>query len=68
MKPHELRLAQEHVKMVRHLRNLTAFIESPERFSQIDRASRALMRRQADLLEEYISVLEQRMQILNIPL
>lgn len=67
MKPHELRLAQEHARASRHLRNLRLFIDDPERFNAIDFQQRALILDQVDVLSQYVDILGQRMTLLNIP-
>lgn len=67
MKPFELRLAQEHLKSSRHLKNLEAFIGDPSRFDRIPSEQRALMLEQVDLLRQYVKVLEKRLENLGIP-
>lgn len=67
MKPFELRLAQEHLKSSRHLKNLEAFINDPFRFDRTPYEHRALMLEQVDLLRRYVKVLEKRLQNLGIP-
>ena len=67
MKPFELRLAQEHLKSSRHLKNLEAFINDPSRFDRIPYEHRALMLEQVDLLRRYVKVHEKRLKILGIP-
>lgn len=68
MKPHELRLAQEHARAARHLRNLRLFIDDASRFNRIDERQRALILDQVDALSRYVDILEQRMSLLNIPI
>lgn len=67
MKPFELRLAQEHLKSSRHLKNLEAFINDSSRFDRIPYEQRALMLEQVDLLRRYVKVLEKRLENLGIP-
>lgn len=67
MKPHELQLAREHARKALHLRNLRAFIADKSRFNRIDERQQALIREQADALEHYVKILEQRMALLKIP-
>ena len=67
MKPHELRLAQEHARSARHLRNLKSFISDASRFSKLDKQQQTLILMQADALEKYVIVLEKRLKLLNIP-
>lgn len=67
MKPYELRLAQEHVRAARHLRNLRLFIDDAARFNKLDQLQRSLMLEQSDVLSRYVDILEQRMTLLNIP-
>lgn len=68
MKPHELRLAQEHARAARHLRNLRTFIDDTIRFNRLDERQRALILDQVDALSRYVDILEQRMSLLNIPI
>ena len=68
MKPFELRLAQEHLKSSRHLKNLEAFINDQSRFDRIPYEQRALMLEQVDLLRNYVRVLEKRLKNLSIPI
>lgn len=67
MKPFELRLAQEHLKSSRHLKNLEAFINDPSRFDRIPSEQRTLMLEQVDLLRRYVKVLEKRLENLGLP-
>lgn len=67
MKPFELRLAQEHLKSSRHLKNLEAFINDLSRFDRIPHEQRTLMLEQVDLLRRYVKVLEKRLENLGIP-
>ncbi|MBD5243186.1 MAG: hypothetical protein HDS60_03760 [Barnesiella sp.] len=68
MKPHELRLAQEHARAARHLRNLNSFVEDKSRFPFLDTQQRNLILEQIDALERYVKVLEKRLKLLNIPI
>lgn len=67
MKPFELRLAQEHLKVSRHLKNLEAFINDPSRFDHLPNEQRSLMLEQEDTLRRYVKILEKRLKILGIP-
>lgn len=67
MKPHELRIAQEHARQARHLRNLRLFIDDPTRFNRIDPRHQALILEQADALSCYVDILEKRLALFNIP-
>lgn len=67
MKPYELRLAQEHARVARHLRNLRLFIDDTGRFDRLDERRRALILEQADALARYVDILERRMTLLKIP-
>lgn len=67
MKPHEPQLAREHACKALHLRNLRASIADKSRFNCIDQRQQALIREQADALERYVKLLEQRMSLLKIP-
>ncbi|MGN0238280.1 MAG: crAss001_48 related protein [Lepagella sp.] len=67
MKPFELRLAHEHLKVSRHCKNLQSYIDDEVRFSRLPREQRSLMLEQAEILEEYKEVLEKRLKLLNIP-
>lgn len=68
MKPFELRLAQEHLKASRHLKNLETFIGDNARFDRIPIEQRNLMLKQADLLRQYVDILEKRLENLGIPI
>lgn len=67
MKPHELRLAQEHARTSAHLRNLRLFINDASRFSLLDPKQQSLMRQQAEVLADYVDILRQRLTLLKIP-
>ena len=68
MKPIELRLAQEHLKASRHLKNLETFIGDSSRFDRIPVMQRTLMLRQKDMLRQYVDILEKRLENLGIPI
>lgn len=68
MKPFELRLAQEHLKASRHLKNLDAFINDTVRFNRVSEEQSSLMLKQSDLLFQYVDVLEKRLENLGIPI
>lgn len=67
MKPHELRLAQEHARTSARLRNLRIFINDASRFSLLDPQQQSLMRQQAEVLVDYVDILRQRLTLLKIP-
>lgn len=67
MKPFELRLANEHLKASRHLKNLNTFIADRTRFGLLPAEHRSLMLRQSELMTQYVEVLEKRLSILGIP-
>lgn len=67
MKQFEIRLAHEHAKASRRLRNLDAFIGNSSRFDIIPVEHQRLMIEQAELLALYVGVLEKRLKILGIP-
>ena len=67
MKPFELRLAHEHLKVSRHCKNLQSFIEDEVKFSRLPREQRSLMIEQARILQEYKEILGKRLKLLNIP-
>lgn len=67
MKPFELRLAHEHLKVSRHCKNLQSFIEDEVKFYRLPREQRSLMIEQARILQEYKEILGKRLKLLNIP-
>lgn len=68
MKPFELRIAHEYLKVTRHCKNLQSFIEDEVKFYRLPREQRSLMIEQARILQEYQEVLGKRLKLLNIPL
>lgn len=68
MKPFELRLAQEHLKSSRHLKNLSNFTSDPSRFNLLPIEQRSLMLEQEATLSRYVNILEKRLQNLGIPI
>ncbi len=67
MRPFELRLAEQHSRNSRHLKNLRAFIDDPSRFNLLDPEDRTLIIEQCRLMGELDTVLEARLTRLNIP-
>ena len=67
MRPFELRLAEQHSRNSRHLKNLRAFIDDPSRFNLLDPEDRTLIIEQCRLMGEPDTVLEARLTRLNIP-
>lgn len=66
MKPHELRLAQQHTRNRCYLQNLDGFINSP-RFMSVPPKDQELMLRQAQVMSDLDHVLTARMKSLNLP-
>lgn len=67
MRPFELRLAEQHSRNFRHLKNLRAFIDDPSRFNLLDPVDQTLIIEQCRLMGELDTVLEARLTRLNIP-
>lgn len=67
MKPFELRLAEQHSRNARYIRNLTSFCEDEPRFNRLDVEDRDLLMKQLELMTSLDKVLEQRMRRLGIP-
>ncbi|MBD5258466.1 MAG: hypothetical protein K2L73_02235 [Muribaculaceae bacterium] len=67
MKKFEIRLAEQHRRNALHLKNLTAFIENPERFNKLAPEDQQLIQTQQALMARLDDVLEQRLRRLNIP-
>lgn len=67
MRPFELRLAEQHSRNSRHLKNLRAFIDDPSRFNLLDPEDQTLIIEQCRLMGELDTVLEARLTRLNIP-
>lgn len=68
MKQFELRLAELHSRISRHLKNLENFVRNDARFSMIGEEEQNLILRQISHMHALRSVLEERMQIHNIPI
>lgn len=68
MKPFELRLAEQHSREARHVRNLRVFCDDPSRFNRLEPEDQALIIKQLELMTDLVSVLEARMKRLNIPI
>lgn len=66
MKPHELRLAQQHTRNRCYLQNLDGFINSP-RFQSVPPKDQQLILRQAQVMSDLDHVLTARMKSLNLP-
>lgn len=66
MKPFELRLAQEHARLALHLRNLRNFMADEKRLSALGARQQRLLARQADIMAQYVAILEERLSLLNI--
>lgn len=67
MKPFELRLAEQHSRNARHVKNLRAFCEDNSRFHRLDPVDQTLIGEQLRLMSALDEILEQRMRRLNIP-
>lgn len=67
MKPFELRLAEQHSRNARHVKNLRTFCEDPRRFHHLDPVDQTLICEQLRLMSALDEILEQRMRRLNIP-
>lgn len=68
MKPFELRLAQEHARLALHCKNLAHFIADGTRSSRLDEEHKELLKEQLAVMGKYLSILERRMALLNIPI
>ena len=67
MKPFELRLAEQHSRNARHVKNLRAFCDDPSRFGQLDPEDRALIIAQLEHMTALDEILVKRMRRLKIP-
>lgn len=67
MRPFELRLAEQHARNARHVKNLRAFCEDQSRFSKLDPDDQSLILMQLDHMACLDTILEARMRRLNIP-
>ena len=67
MRPFELRLAEQHARNARHVKNLRAFCNDKSRFERLDPEDQALIISQLDHMECLDSILESRLRRLNIP-
>lgn len=67
MKPHELRLIEQHCRNARHLSNLQNFVADRYRFSRLSVESQSLLLKQIEIQTELDQVLVQRMKTLNLP-
>lgn len=65
MQPHEQRVIMESNELRERLTKLTAFISSSDAFKTLGIADQALLRRQRDIMGEYLDILGQR--ILRFP-
>lgn len=68
MKPFELRLAEQHSRNARHVRNLRAFCNNADRFERLDKEDQRLIIMQLEHMTALDSILEARMRRLNIPI
>lgn len=67
MKPFELRLAEQHSRNARHVKNLRAFCDDKSRFSRLAPEDQSLIIEQLELMDVLDEILEKRMRRLNIP-
>lgn len=67
MKPFELRLAEQHSRNARHVKNLRAFCDDKSRFSRLAPEDQSLILEQLELMDVLDEILEKRMRRLNIP-
>lgn len=67
MKQFELRLAEQHCRNARHVKNLRSFCEDQNRFGRLDHDDQVLLAKQLDLMEQLDKVLQKRMERLNLP-
>jgi len=63
MKPHEERVVAEANELREKLTKLTAFICKGEAFTSLDLENQQLLRRQRDLMGEYLDVLGERIKL-----
>lgn len=67
MKPFELRLAEQHSRNARHVKNLRAFCDDQSRFSRLDPEDQSLIILQLEHMAALDEILEKRMRRLKIP-
>lgn len=67
MKPFELRLAEQHSRNARHVKNLRAFCDDQSRFSRLDPVDQSLIILQLEHMAALDEILEKRMRRLKIP-
>jgi len=60
MQPHQERVVTESNELREKLTKLTAFISGSEAFKTISIADQALLRKQRDIMGEYLDILGQR--------
>jgi hypothetical protein len=63
MKPHEERVVAEADDMGERLTKLTAFISGNAAFTSLDMENQQLLRRQRDVMSEYLYVLGERIAL-----
>lgn len=67
MKPFELRLASQHSRNARHIKNLKIFIADSVRFGRLEQEDRELLMEQLKCMTALDTVYRKRMARLNIP-
>lgn len=67
MKPFELRLASQHSRNARHIKNLKIFIADCVRFGRLEQEDRELLMEQLKCMTALDAVYRKRMARLNIP-
>ena len=67
MKPYELRLAEQHSRNARHLKNLRIFADDQGRFMRLSPEEQSLILLQIEHMAQLDNVLTARMKLHNIP-
>lgn len=67
MKQFELRLAEQHSRNARHVKNLRAFCDDQNHFGRLDPEDQSLILMQLEHMAALDKILEARMRRLNIP-
>ena len=67
MKPFELRLAEQHARNARHVKNLSSFCADKSRFMRLDPVDQTLLLEQLEHMSALDEILTKRMKRLNIP-
>lgn len=67
MKPFELRLAEQHARNARHLKNLRIFADDQSRFMRLSPDEQSLILMQIEHMAHLDKILTARMKLHNIP-